>query len=314
MLCSLKLAKTTMRSLGELGIGLSVVFCVFVLALVGELCYIFYWKKSGFVKSTSTDCLKSTAEINAGKKLHRSSAEFVREASSVGSFGGYPVCIPTEVGGGSDASLFGGSFCSSLDQPPHLLFPIKEETKEDLELAADSGGTTKPHSRLRSRTPSDVLTIHFTSGSSSPAASVDTPFMTPPSSPPATESVAAMAKLSPFVACAVRPMSCGKSSSPVSEMYVLSGCWPASPADNRGRERMPLRLLFERSPLLGPRPQSPAAIVPSPSQPTYLHTSLGASGSSDTLQAPVRHHFSLSALFGQSSSPCLPVSSTHLSS
>ncbi|KAI5062539.1 hypothetical protein GOP47_0023078 [Adiantum capillus-veneris] len=276
-----------MRSLAELGIGLSVVFCIFVLALFAELCYIFYWKKSTSTKSSSADCIKSATQIKAGKKLYRSSAEFVREASLVGSFGGYPTSTSIEVGSGSDYA----------DQtPPHLLFPIEEETKEDMELAAGLGGTTKPSSRLRNRTPSDALTIPFTSGSTSPAASVDTSFTSPPSSPLA-------AKLSPYAARAVRQMSCAPrlSSSPMgAEMYALPGTagWPLAQAANKRAEGTPLRLLFERSPLLGPGVHMPGSPF-QPASSTAAHVQ-GSGSSKASSPPPPDLYLSLASLFGQS--------------
>ncbi|MCO5548346.1 hypothetical protein L7F22_001803 [Adiantum nelumboides] len=283
-----------MRSLVELGVGLSVVFCIFVLALLAEVCYIFCWKKCGSTKSCSADCIKKATQIKAPRKFHRATAEFVREASLVGSFGGYPASTWTEVGGGSDYA----------DQAPHLLFPIEEETREDLELATGSGGTTKA-SHLRNHTPSDVLTIHFTSASTSPIASVDSPFTSPPLSPPPPLA----AKLSPYAARAVRQTSCtvrAPSSSIGGEMSGFSGMagWALPPATNRRAGGTPLRLLFERSPVLGPGVHLPSSTF-RPASSTAAHVEGSSKASSPA--PPLFHRLSLAVLFGQSpTATCCP--------
>lgn len=292
-----------MRSLGELGVGLSVVFGVFVLALVAELCYIFYWKNSRFAKGLPADRPKSATEI-AGKR-RRQIAEFAREASFVGSFGGYPGTPSMELA--SDTSS-DGFLTIPVDQPSHLLFPIKEETKEDMELAHACSDGYKPNARLRSRTPSDVLTIHFTSGSSSPAAS-NTPFTTPPSSPPAPPS---HSKPSPYAAYAVWPFSVKPPSpSPLLEICSPSACCSSPPVSMRTRTS--LRLLFERSPLFGPRPQSPG--LPSPFREKFRHSSPAGSAAEshqdvgENPQPPPTPYqrLSLAVLFRQTA-PCLPLS------
>ncbi|KAH7280577.1 hypothetical protein KP509_36G003900 [Ceratopteris richardii] len=289
-----------MRYLVELGIGLSVVFGIFVLVLLAELCYIFCWKKGGVSSAkgavSSHDCLRSAQEIHlkaAGSKKSFSqqavsSAEFAHEASLVGSFGGYliPSSAPFQQQqslevrsgsvehGGSNYSQYG--FFDARD--PHSLFSIKEETKEDMELAAAaSTPSNKPTSCLRSRTPSDALTVHFTSASSSPVISAGTPFTTPPSSPPLAQHTTP-AKLSPYAACAVWPMSvsarASSSNSAVgraelpnhiagvpADQQVVSRPPTVGAAGRDGVGRTSLRLLFERSPLVGPS----ARHSPSPS-------------------------------------------------
>ncbi|MCO5586692.1 hypothetical protein L7F22_040634 [Adiantum nelumboides] len=283
-----------MRSLVELGVGLSVIFCIFVLALLAEVCYIFCWKKCGFTKSCSADCIKKATQIKAPRKFHRATAEFVREASLVGSFGGYPASTwRTEVGGGSDYA----------DQAPHLLFPIEEETKEDLELVTGSGGTTMADLHLRrNHTPSDVLTIHFTSGSTSPIASVDSPFTSPPLSPPPPLA----AKLSPYAARAVRQTSCTVRTPIGGEMSGFSGVagWALPPATNRRAGGTPLRLLFERSPVLGPGVYLPSSSFWPASSTAHVKESSKASSSPPPA---LFHRLSLAVLFGQSpTTTCCP--------
>lgn len=121
-----------MAALGPLGIGLSIVFGGFVLVLLGELYYVFFWKKYGFLS-------RRVSRIGAEYCSER--GDFAHEAALVGSFGGYSESaaeaeivaklFPMGPEGGDD---YDNLYMHSVFRNPNFLFTIKEETKEDMDF------------------------------------------------------------------------------------------------------------------------------------------------------------------------------------
>ncbi|GLJ08964.1 hypothetical protein SUGI_0099380 [Cryptomeria japonica] len=121
-----------MAALGPLGIGLSIVFGGFVLVLLGELYYVFFWKKYGILS-------RRVSRIGAEYCSER--GDFAHEAALVGSFGGYSESsaeaefvaklFPMGPEGGDD---YDSLYMHSVFRNPNFLFTIKEETKEDMDF------------------------------------------------------------------------------------------------------------------------------------------------------------------------------------
>ncbi|XP_009384831.2 uncharacterized protein LOC135627094 [Musa acuminata AAA Group] len=170
-----------MRSLSGLGIGLSVVSGCLFLALVAELCYLFWWRKisDGDMEDRyrCRACLpaKGLVQLFCWKKPHSLSFAApdrvdVTSCSDEGQPEGKDLLLnPLRREDTVEAELmrFHG-----LPGPPRLLFTIKEESKEDLESedSMSRGGRSRKGSRRKS------LNDLFLSS--------DTPFMTPLPSPP----------------------------------------------------------------------------------------------------------------------------------
>ncbi|GLJ06697.1 hypothetical protein SUGI_0045490 [Cryptomeria japonica] len=198
-----------MSSMSRLGIGLSVVFGCFLLALVAELYYVFCWRRrqssgsalNGEVEdeysspsrelfyllcwkkqrtSTSTRGLDNHLrhrEANGSYQHHRDDAMLVQRSQDqstdfVAKF------FPAE---GMDSELMR---IHNLLGPPRILFTIKEETKEDLD--SEDGRSRKSRRGSRSRSLSDLLSqMSVAAVASGTVTPIDnTPFVTPPSSPP----------------------------------------------------------------------------------------------------------------------------------
>ncbi|CAL9210004.1 unnamed protein product [Musa hybrid cultivar] len=168
-----------MRSLSSMGIGLSVVSGCLFLALVAELCYLFWWRKirDGDMEDRCRACLpaKGLVHLFCWKKPHSLSFAApdrvdVTSCSDEGQQEGKDLLLnPLRGEDTVEAELmrFHG-----LPGPPRLLFTIKEESKEDLESedSMSRGGRSRKGSRRKS------LNDLFLSS--------DTPFMTPLPSPP----------------------------------------------------------------------------------------------------------------------------------
>ncbi|KAJ0983982.1 hypothetical protein J5N97_002338 [Dioscorea zingiberensis] len=173
-----------MRPLNSLGIGLSLVFGCLFLALIAELYYLLWWKK----RFSNRDDLEGDY-VSPAKEIF---CLFCwRRPSSLSSTALNPQEMNSTVDDGqlhlhsnSGKDLLLKSFdgeegleaelmrLHNLSGPPRFLFTIKEETKEDMESedGKSKGGRSRRGSKGRSL--SDVLFP------------VETPFLTPLSSPP----------------------------------------------------------------------------------------------------------------------------------
>ncbi|XP_058109711.1 uncharacterized protein LOC131252933 [Magnolia sinica] len=177
-----------MKSLSSLGIGLSLVFGCLFLALVAELYYLLWWKKRISNRDIEDDYSSSTRELFyllCWKKPTSSSTALNPHTSARITDGhghhGHPSDDHSNTSGmdlllkpygedGLDTELMR---LHNQHGPPRFLFTIKEETKEDLE--SDDGkskGDNKSRKGSRGKSLSDLLLA------------VETPFLTPLSSPP----------------------------------------------------------------------------------------------------------------------------------
>ncbi|CAK9188302.1 unnamed protein product [Ilex paraguariensis] len=175
-----------MTSFSGLGIGLSFVFGCILLGLIAELYYLLWWKKritnreleGGYTANNATDLFS----LSCWKKPNSVNSNNIQELN---------ICVRNPDANGLDKDLEQGT-CKdlllkgygeegveselmrlhNLCGPPRFLFTIKEETKEDLE--SDDGKSRGDRSRKGSRTRSlsDLIIA------------LDTPFLTPLSSPP----------------------------------------------------------------------------------------------------------------------------------
>eukprot|EP00252_Welwitschia_mirabilis_P012202 TRINITY_DN27108_c0_g1_i1.p1 TRINITY_DN27108_c0_g1~~TRINITY_DN27108_c0_g1_i1.p1 ORF type:complete len:358 (-),score=74.18 TRINITY_DN27108_c0_g1_i1:395-1468(-) len=191
------------RSMSRLGIGLSVVFGCFLLALVAELYYVLCWRRrlsSGSAlngeledqfSSPSRELFYLLCWKRKKKTLnpqHQNQQQPLRReihCSDVSSNAQNPnsnqssfikFFPPTE---GMDTEIMR---LHSLLGPPRVLFTIKEETKEDLD--SEDGRSKKSRRGSRNRSLSDLLG-HIGGTTVTPLdSSSNTPYATPPSSPP----------------------------------------------------------------------------------------------------------------------------------
>eukprot|EP00249_Psilotum_nudum_P002502 c15572_g1_i1 orf=1107-2030(+) len=164
-----------MVSIGALGIGLSFVFGGFVLVLLAELYYMLFWKKqpSSSIWKTNTDKLQSAEQGSSCTQI----------AALADSFGGSPR-FPTQ---SELMTKFFSVYPSDVTSQDRfqfyatslLLFPIMEETKEDMESEDGKFKGSTLINRVCTRI-SSVPLAHFLS-ESSPCE--DTPLSTPTSSP-----------------------------------------------------------------------------------------------------------------------------------
>ncbi|KAG8644472.1 uncharacterized protein LOC110627083 [Manihot esculenta] len=173
-----------MASFSGLGIGLSLVFGCFLLALVAELYYLLCWKKRVIKREVKDDdygsnyakeffhliCWRKPSSLQGNNTI----GDKVRDPEAHGQE------PDLELGTSKDLLLkaFGEESAESelmrlhnLSGPPRFLFTINEETKEDLE--SEDGKSRGDRSRRGSRTRSlsDLMLA------------VDTPFLTPLASP-----------------------------------------------------------------------------------------------------------------------------------
>lgn len=122
-----------MAAVGGLAIGMCIVFGGFVLLLLAELCYVFYWKRrrswrriSGVpateifpAADRSTGNFSFTREVGlVGAGDHSSDPEFLAKL--------FPI-------GNSSNSCNSGLYMQGVLGGPRLLFTIDEETKEEME-------------------------------------------------------------------------------------------------------------------------------------------------------------------------------------
>ncbi|KAK9128897.1 hypothetical protein Syun_017694 [Stephania yunnanensis] len=170
-----------MSSLSGLGLGLSVVLCILLLALISEIYYMFLWRKKSIddieaqvgystpprhlfnfiCRNKSFFNPTSVLSVSQGHELQGQELELDSNSSSKQFF------VSPCFGNGIESELM---VEHNIAGPPRLLFTITEETKEDLE--SDDGRLTSDRSLGGSRMSlRDFL-------------SVETPFMTPLSSPP----------------------------------------------------------------------------------------------------------------------------------
>lgn len=171
-----------MKSLSSLGIGLSLVFGCLLLALVAELYYLLWWKKRISNRDIEDDYSSSPRELFyllCWKKPSSLSSSALNPHTSDAQ--GHESDDPIHLHSNNDMDFvfkpFGEDSVESeimrlhnLSGPPRFLFTIKEETKEDLE--SEDGKSIKSKIGSRGRSLSDILL------------SVETPFLTPLSSPP----------------------------------------------------------------------------------------------------------------------------------
>nr|DAD38682.1 TPA_asm: hypothetical protein HUJ06_013004 [Nelumbo nucifera] len=180
-----------MRSLSGLGIGLSLVFGCLLLALVAEFYYLLWWKKRITNREIEEDYSSSTRELFylfCWKKpsplsstalnpqelcttvritdahVHEPDTQVHLHSGSSKDFMLKPL--------GEDSMDTELMRLHNLSGPPRFLFTIKEETKEDLESEDGKSRGDKSRKGSRSRSLSDLLLT------------VETPFLTPLSSPP----------------------------------------------------------------------------------------------------------------------------------
>ncbi|KAK9122672.1 hypothetical protein Sjap_012274 [Stephania japonica] len=160
-----------MRSLSSLGLGLSLVFGLLLLALLAELYYLLWWKKRFINNNRGTvDQDHDHSSSSARELFHLLCWKQQCQPSSLMTT---TVLSPQQLRLTTNSHLGHESVeaelmrVHSLSGPPRLLFTIREETKEDLE--SEEGKSRKGS---RDKSLSDLLV------------KVETPFFTPMSSPP----------------------------------------------------------------------------------------------------------------------------------
>ncbi|KAJ6717872.1 hypothetical protein OIU79_005914 [Salix purpurea] len=175
-----------MKSLSSVGLGLSIVFGCLLLALVGELYYLIWWKRRFANKEMGDDyssparelffmfCLRRPSSLRNDQELCSSvritdTLVYHDQESQLNMNTGKDLLL----GPFSDDSVESELMrVHSLSGPPRFLFTIVEETKEDLESEdGRSRGDNKSAKGSRSRSLSDLL-------------AVETPYLTPLASPP----------------------------------------------------------------------------------------------------------------------------------
>eukprot|EP00249_Psilotum_nudum_P030383 c4295_g1_i1 orf=999-1754(+) len=196
-----------MGSIEVLGITLTVIFAGLVLLFLAELYYIFLWKTPA--------C--ANRRVNDVGLEYREGDAYVQEAAFVGSFGGWSLQARCSPPGWPLQSEYMGKYFSTVPSEipeigglPRLLFTIKEETREDMEVE-DSKLNVKVANKASKQVRGELL-AQLSSGSSTP---VETPFFTPPCSPSVnspfvspspvpSKSSSCSSSLTPFAACAVK--------------------------------------------------------------------------------------------------------------
>ncbi|KAL5710889.1 hypothetical protein ACHQM5_021400 [Ranunculus cassubicifolius] len=182
-----------MRSLNSLGIGLSLVFGCLFLALIAELYYLLWWKRristdrddeDGYSSSSSSAreffylfCWKKPSSLSSTalnpqqlcNSVRMADTHHVLDSDHLQSNSSKDFLLKPYGEDGIETELMR---LHNLSGPPRFLFTIKEETKEDLESEdGRSNRGDKSRKGSRSRSLSDLLMA------------VDTPFLTPLSSP-----------------------------------------------------------------------------------------------------------------------------------
>ncbi|GAV57910.1 hypothetical protein CFOL_v3_01446 [Cephalotus follicularis] len=177
-----------MAFLGGLGLSLSLVFGCLLLALVGELYYLLWWKKQTITNNPETEddysnYAKELIQLFCWKRpssLHsNNNQDTVREPDANGHE------PDPELGLSKDLlqKAFGEESVESelkrlhnLAGPPRFLFTIKEETKEDMDSEDGKSRGDRTRNGSRARSLSDLIVT------------IDTPFLTPLASPPSKSS------------------------------------------------------------------------------------------------------------------------------
>lgn len=167
-----------MGTFSEIGIGLSVVFGFLLLALVGELYYLLWWKKKISRSEIGTDQImteneygnyvteltqlfrwrKSSSSNSVGNGIrirdNVKGEEANREMESDPELGGSNKDLLLKALGGEEGVEAELMRLHNLAGPPRFLFPIKEESKEDLE---SDDGRSRKGSRTGSMMSSDLV-------------------------------------------------------------------------------------------------------------------------------------------------------------
>ncbi|MCO5553756.1 hypothetical protein L7F22_007282 [Adiantum nelumboides] len=298
-----------MGALGTLGVGLSVLFGIFLAVLAGEIYYMLCCRGGMSSRSRKVSSVQvAVLEVNAAACSTEMGAGFAREAALVGSFGGYPASAR-----GLHHSEFVSKFSppsSELDDtclPQSLLFPIAEETKEEMELQEAGAGTPTSKRKLSSCTAASShgvdqaahlpwmgaeVTISVTepslcASSTSVSFSVTpevTPFATPPSSPTESETTSSDSSsplrstataASRFSAYSWSPASASSSPATAASRFSLHSRSPSS----AGASPAPADSRFN-SPAVSPAgPPRSAAATPSSSSPGSQRSSVDATSS-----------------------------------
>lgn len=122
-----------MAAVGGLAIGMCIVFGVFVLLLLAELCYVFYWKRRRSWRRISG--VPSTEIFSAAAERSAANFSFTREVGLVGAGenSADPELLAKLFPFGSSSSCNSGLYMQGVLGGPRLLFTIDEETKEEME-------------------------------------------------------------------------------------------------------------------------------------------------------------------------------------
>uniref|UniRef100_A0A7N0TLD5 Uncharacterized protein n=1 Tax=Kalanchoe fedtschenkoi TaxID=63787 RepID=A0A7N0TLD5_KALFE len=168
-----------MTSLNSIGLGLSLTFGCLLLALVGEIYYLLWWKRSwNRGGSTAEDECCSSTSSSAREFMYMFCCKKPSDTQPLGTTASLTdrfqrhndnsssnnELVVKSCGVGSDEEL-AGFHDSHISGPPGILFTIKEETREELE--SEDG-------RLSERSSSDLM-VH--------SVEIETPYLTPVSSP-----------------------------------------------------------------------------------------------------------------------------------
>ncbi|KNA04086.1 hypothetical protein SOVF_202920, partial [Spinacia oleracea] len=157
----------TMKSLSRIGIGLSVVFTCLLLALVAEIYYLLWWKRRVINREIKDNPTRTEFFTICCLKESRKSSVFdasTRIGNDENNKQDYSV-KPLEENGVLGVELM-------LTGPPRFLFPIKEETREDLE--SEDG-----KSREGKRSLSDLIKNDNNVVSPQYLTPISSPFLTP---------------------------------------------------------------------------------------------------------------------------------------
>ncbi|XP_019192845.1 PREDICTED: uncharacterized protein LOC109187179 [Ipomoea nil] len=170
-----------MKSLSSIGLALSVIFGCLLIALLGELYYLLWWKKRITRRGIEDGPGKEIFYFFCGKKPSSSSSP---SSSANSALKPQEICSSITLVHEPQPQLqsHGDSWQESMEAellrlsgPPRFLFTIKEETNEDLESSED--GKSKSRKGSRTRSLSDVLETPFLTPIASP------PYFTPPLTP-----------------------------------------------------------------------------------------------------------------------------------
>lgn len=153
-----------MKSLSGVGLGLSLVFGCLLVALVGELYYLLWWKKRRICEKTD----ESGHQIPPSKYMFCCWIKPTQELCSSSILVHEPQANPSKDFVGF--APFGEGNLENFSGPPRFLFTITEETKEDLE--SEDGIIRNSKNSTSRASLGDFLHI------------LETPFLTPIASSP----------------------------------------------------------------------------------------------------------------------------------